>query len=568
MNMNINSQPAGGRHVCTGICRICPTTTNTNNRNSIKNTCTRHARSKSKHYQYQHTYAHILNNNTQKRKSSTQLQSSASSSNLSNSSQSSYDHKTNLSIISILTATTLNLLGFTMTSPLTPTIGQHFNIPPSASFGTLTSAYPLGMLFGLYIWPKMSDYHHIGRKKIMVITLFGSTLGLLLQAYCILFTNSITTVAGTGAHHNNIMKMFLVSRVITGIFAGCAPVAKAYLADVGDTNGKLSVYLGWRDAASTLAYILGPGLGGILFQFLMTSSLTSIRSTASGVSTSTTANAAIATATTSSQALGYVISVSALASFIATMLIVSFVHDQPIIQRKLNHEQNNDNNNNDDQHNQNNQHQQHNDYDIMSCPLGTKIWTGVATVCLISFLYHIADSTFFAFFPAYLQSSLQFNPQQIGVVFTLLSSVTFCFSASSISSKLIQAIGVVRTCALGLGLIGIGLSLLSYASASSMLSILTFLSAGIYFCGVPLYGPTIPTMLLQCVPPYQRGTVMGIDGIMNTIARIFAPIFMGGIYKRFGPGLTFQLAGLSVFCSSTLAMIRRWIVMRDQKSNK
>ena len=64
-------------------------------------------------------------------------------------------------------------------------------------------------------------------------------------------------------------------------------------------------------------------------------------------------------------------------------------------------------------------------------------------------------------------SSLQFNPQQIGAIFTLLSSITFCFSATSISSKLIQLIGVVKTCSLGLGLVGIGLSLLSMSSSSS-----------------------------------------------------------------------------------------------------
>ena len=152
-------------------------------------------------------------------------------------------------------------------------------------------------------------------------------------------------------------------------------------------------------------------------------------------------------------------------------------------------------------------------YEIIACPLGTKLWTGVGTVCVISFLYHVADSTFFAFFPALLQNQLNLNPQQIGLVFTMLSCITFSFSATSMSSRLIKKIGVVNTCALGLSAVGAGLCCLS-ASASiaatataavATLPLLIIGSAGLYFCGVPLYGPTIPTMLLQCVPPYQRG---------------------------------------------------------------
>ena len=58
---------------------------------------------------------------------------------------------------------------------------------------------------------------------------------------------------------------------------------------------------------------------------------------------------------------------------------------------------------------------------------------------------------------------------------------------------------------------------------------------------------------------------MGIDGMINTIARIGSPIIMGDIYRRMGASVTFGVAGIAVFCSSTLALLRRWIVLRDQK---
>ena len=58
-----------------------------------------------------------------------------------------------ISVAAILASCFLNLLGFTMASPITPALGKHFALDMGASFGSLTSAYPLGMLVGLLFWP-------------------------------------------------------------------------------------------------------------------------------------------------------------------------------------------------------------------------------------------------------------------------------------------------------------------------------------------------------------------------------------------------------------------------------
>lgn len=334
----------------------------------------------------------------------------------------------------------------------------------------------------------------------MMISLFGSSIGLGLQSWCIFQFKSL--------------ELFLMSRVVTGVFSGCGPVAKAYLADVGDKSGKLAMYLAWRDAASTLAYILGPVCGGILFEVLRRSNISNIGMVSGATATSTSI------LNGQSQALGSVIGVSALGSLLASILIWSFVDDK--IGSGVGWSRKNDKqtastitttNDEKDTDNEDAIIMEEKEYEIIACPLGMKLWTGVVTVCVVSFLYHVADSTFFAFFPALLQNQLHLDPRQIGLVFTMLSCITFSFSATSLSSKLISKIGVVNTCSLGLSAVGAGLFALSAASSSSV-SLLTasfffpYLivgAAGLYFCGVPLYGPTIPTMLLQCVPPYQRG---------------------------------------------------------------
>eukprot|EP00957_Ditylum_brightwellii_P177578 13526096-Ditylum_brightwellii.AAC.1 len=137
-----------------------------------------------------------------------------------------------------------------MAGPITPALGRHFDLTVGASFGSLTSAYPLGMLFGLALWPQLSD--RIGRKPVMAISLFGSGMGLGLQSHAVRSGWSLQS--------------FLLARVLTGCFSGSSPVSKAYLADVGVSTGRLPKYLAWRDAASTLSFIVGPVLGGLVYE--------------------------------------------------------------------------------------------------------------------------------------------------------------------------------------------------------------------------------------------------------------------------------------------------------------
>ena len=57
---------------------------------------------------------------------------------------------------------------------------------------------------------------------------------------------------------------------------------------------------------------------------------------------------------------------------------------------------------------------------------------------------------------------------------------------------------------------------------------------------------------------------MGLDGMINTIARIGSPIIMGDIYRRLGASTAFGVASVAVFSSAAIALVRRFIVLRDQ----
>lgn len=379
------------------------------------------------------------------------------------------------------------------------------------------------MLFGLFLWPYLSD--SLGRKPIMVASLLGSGLGLCAQSYVV--------------QREFPLSWFLLARVMTGAFAGSSPVSKAYLADVGYKDGKLPKYLALRDAASTMAFIVGPMLGGILYD---------IRRRLVGGAP----DMAKAQVLSTSGSLAFVIGVSAVASLVAAFSILGFVSDIKPKKNKKKTDQEPDEGYADDQ--------------LIACPLGARMWAGVASVCVVSFLFNIGDSTFHAFFSALLRDGAGVGTKEIGVLYTLLASVSFLVSTGA-ASRMLKSFGPVATCALGLGCVGSGLVALGLAAWPGLVVLqptFTVLAsaAALYYCGVPLYGPTIPTMLLRCVPSHRRGAIMGLDGTINTIGRIVAPLVMGDVYRRCGAGAAFGLAGVAAFGGSATALFRRFVVLR------
>jgi len=357
------------------------------------------------------------------------------------------------------------------------------------------------MLFGLFLWPSLSD--KLGRPPVITLSLLGTGLGLASQAYIISSNKSLT--------------LFLLSRVITGSFAGSSPVSKAYLADV--SGGDLTRNLAWRDAASTLAFLMGPLLGGVFLS--------------------------------ASTSLAFVVGVSSVASLMAAVIVGALVQDErkasATTTKAMEHRSKYDTSH------------------IVSCPLGTSLWAGVATVSLISFLFSVGDSTFHAFFSAILKQK-QVSPHNIGLIYSSLAAVSFAVSAT-LASPLMKRLGPVSMCAMGLTAIGSGLIALGQGSSVAVWMIIA--AGSLYYSGVSLYSPSIPTMLLRCVPPNRRGFILGLDGSINTVARIMSPLIMGSLYKTRGPKVAFGLAGGAALVAASTALLKRlWVLRQNAQAMK
>lgn len=156
-------------------------------------------------------------------------------------------------------------------------------------------------------------------------------------------------------------------------------MSKAYLADVGATDGKLPRYLSLKDASSTLAFIMGPAAGGLLFD---------VRRKMIGASEELTK----AEVLDSSGSLSFVIFITAAASMLASLVAGIFVQESSIFKKKGVERGVSPN----VEDSPGDESEDTDEDGLISCPLGRSLWVGVASVCLVSFCFNVGDSTFHA----------------------------------------------------------------------------------------------------------------------------------------------------------------------------
>jgi len=128
---------------------------------------------------------------------------------------------------------------------LTHFMGFH----PKLLLGFSLSVYPLGMLIGSIYIGALSD--HFGRRRVLLITLFGSVVGYALTAIAIYQESFI---------------FFILARFVTGVCEGNIAIARAIAAELHpkiDRTQALSLVY----TATYTGWMLGPVLGGFLMVY-------------------------------------------------------------------------------------------------------------------------------------------------------------------------------------------------------------------------------------------------------------------------------------------------------------
>ena len=154
--------------------------------------------------------------------------------------------KENDRLIFILVTMFLNFLGFSIIIPILPFLIQRFIPNPN------DLAIYVGIVFAVYAFCQflaspglgaLSD--RVGRRPILLVSLFGSVIGYLFLA-----------LGGS-------FWMILLGRVIDGLTGGNISTVYAYLADITDPKER-SRYYGMIGAAGGFGFMIGPAVGGVL----------------------------------------------------------------------------------------------------------------------------------------------------------------------------------------------------------------------------------------------------------------------------------------------------------------
>ncbi|TFF93717.1 MAG: MFS transporter [Promethearchaeota archaeon] len=139
----------------------------------------------------------------------------------------------------------IDILGYYLIIPFLPSFIEIYNTTPWI-IGIIIAINAVFTLFFAPLWGRLSDLY--GRKPLLLISQLGTLSAFLMLAFS-----------------DSLLLIFL-SRVIDGIFGGNFPIAKAIISDVVPPKDR-GVQMANIGVAHVLSSLIGPGLGGILFEF-------------------------------------------------------------------------------------------------------------------------------------------------------------------------------------------------------------------------------------------------------------------------------------------------------------
>ncbi len=145
-------------------------------------------------------------------------------------------------LFTLLAVVYINMAGFGVILPLLPFYGQSFHVS-AAQVVLLFAAYSFGNFFAEPTWGWVSD--RIGRRPVLVITIFGNALAFLALAYA----------------HN--FWFACAVRMAGGALTGNISTIQGYITDITPPDRRAQ-RLGYLGAAFGLGFITGPWIGGAL----------------------------------------------------------------------------------------------------------------------------------------------------------------------------------------------------------------------------------------------------------------------------------------------------------------
>ena len=160
----------------------------------------------------------------------------------------------------------VDLLGFGLILPLLPYYAETYGASKFLT-GLLVASYAAAQFIGAPLLGRLSD--RFGRRPILLISILGTSVGFLIFGLAEVLGQGIvnTFLGGNQAYFSaTVLTIFFFSRILDGLTGGNISVAQAYIADVTDESNRAQG-LGLIGAAFGLGFIMGPVLGGLLYEY-------------------------------------------------------------------------------------------------------------------------------------------------------------------------------------------------------------------------------------------------------------------------------------------------------------
>lgn len=149
---------------------------------------------------------------------------------------------TGLGLVVLLFVVFIGLAGFGAVLPLLPFYGQAFSAP-AWQVTLLFSSYSLGQFIGELTWGRLSD--RVGRRPVLLGTMLCSAAAFMAFAFA------------------PTIWLAILARGVSGFFCGNMSTVQGYVADVSPPE-KLARRLALVSAVSSLGFVIGPAMGGLL----------------------------------------------------------------------------------------------------------------------------------------------------------------------------------------------------------------------------------------------------------------------------------------------------------------
>ncbi len=418
---------------------------------------------------------------------------------------------TTLSLFPVLLVHFIGMLGYSLVMPFLVFLVQKFG-GNEFIYGLMGAVYPAFQLIGAPLLGKWSD--QIGRKQVLLISQFGTLLAWMLFIIALFLPRTTFLDVNsefTGSFFLTLPLILLfLARALDGLTGGNISVANAYVSDISNDQNRKANF-GKMAMAASLGFILGPALAGVLGATPLEELLP------------------VFTAAF----------ISLVALFVIQILLPSSESSkvQPFLKtfklRKLFNIE------------------QKSCYELKNCPDKTlrtilKL-PRIPNMFAIYFFTFLGFSFYYAGFPLYASTTLQWTSFDLGIYFTILSAAMVCVQGPVLSylSKRVEDITLV--------VVGSLLLASNFFVLATGNIVLIYVALGLFALGNGLMWPSFLSMLSQTGDKTMQGTIQGYAESMGSFASIVGMIFGGILFGLIGEQV-FWISGLLIALVSVLAI--------------